>query len=212
MSNQISLEMRSTTTANNRKSTCSPSACQEAATAALDELETLPGLIAVLTYHRRQFFADCGIPYRRGYLFHGPPGTGKSSFSAALAGHLQCDIYHVSSLCCRALQSLTRSQINLASGDFSDGNLHRLFLALPRKCIVVIEDIDSAGIGREQGPSMQPVPPPPDSPLYPSVSPFGRNIPPPPGDPRKRNTVTLSGLLNAIDGNASQEGSSPPIY
>ena len=24
-------------------------------------------------------FADCGIPYRRGYLFHGPPGTGLSS-------------------------------------------------------------------------------------------------------------------------------------
>ncbi|KAF2027797.1 P-loop containing nucleoside triphosphate hydrolase protein [Setomelanomma holmii] len=81
----------------------------------------------------RQFFADCGIPYRRGYLFHGPPGTGKSSFSAALAGHLQCDIYH----------------INLASGDISDGSLHRLFLSLPRKCVVVIEDIDSAGIGRE---------------------------------------------------------------
>jgi chaperone BCS1 len=79
---------------------------------------------------------------------------------------------------------------------------------------VVIEDIDSAGIGREQGPSMQPVPPPPDSPLYSSVSPFGRHIPPPPppGDPRKRNTVTLSGLLNAIDGNASQEGSSHPTY
>ncbi|EAT87565.2 hypothetical protein SNOG_05174 [Parastagonospora nodorum SN15] len=90
----------------------------------------------------RGFFADCGIPYRRGYLFHGPPGTGKSSFSAALAGHLRCDIYH----------------INLASGDFSDGSLHRLFLGLPRKCVVVIEDIDSAGIGREQGPKKKPQP------------------------------------------------------
>jgi chaperone BCS1 len=183
-------------------------------TPASGDLETLPSLIAALTYNRRQFFADCGIPYRRGYLFHGPPGTGKSSFSAALAGHLQCDIYHASTLCCRALQLLMHSQINLASGDFSDGNLHRLFLALPRKCIVVIEDIDSAGIGREQGPSIQPIPPPPVSPLYSSVSPYGRHIPPPPppGDPRKRNTVTLSGLLNAIDGNASQEGKSPFTY
>ncbi|CAI9630527.1 unnamed protein product [Alternaria burnsii] len=85
----------------------------------------------------RSFFADCGIPYRRGYLFHGPPGTGKSSFSAALAGHLSCDIYH----------------INLSTGSISDGTLHRLFLGLPRKCVVVLEDIDSAGIGREQGPS-----------------------------------------------------------
>ncbi|KAF2833576.1 hypothetical protein CC86DRAFT_415436 [Ophiobolus disseminans] len=66
----------------------------------------------------RQFFADCGIPYRRGYLFQGP-------------------------------------LINLASGDLSDGTLHNLFLNLPRKCVVVIEDIDSAGIGREQGPSTQ---------------------------------------------------------
>lgn len=24
----------------------------------------------------KKFFADCGIPYRRGYMFYGPPGTG----------------------------------------------------------------------------------------------------------------------------------------
>ncbi|KAH7357601.1 P-loop containing nucleoside triphosphate hydrolase protein [Pyrenochaeta sp. MPI-SDFR-AT-0127] len=135
----------------------------------------------------RQFFADCGIPYRRGYLFYGPPGTGKSSFSAALAGHLGCDIYH----------------INLATGDISDGRLHRLFLGLPRKCIVVIEDIDSAGIGREQGPSTKPEP---DPLLHPDIL---NNLPPPPPksyEERRRNMVTLSGLLNAIDGNASQEG------
>jgi chaperone BCS1 len=90
----------------------------------------------------------------------------------------------------------------------SDGSLHRLFLALPKQCIVVIEDIDSAGIDREQGVSLEPVPVPtnPYDPIIPS------NIPPPPPLPehkrhrRVRNTVTLSGLLNAIDGNASQEG------
>ena len=80
------------------------------------------GVKRTANYLRRQFFADCGIPYRRGYLFYGPPGTGKSSFSAALAGHLGCDIYH----------------INLATGTISDGSLHRLFLGLPRKCIVVM--------------------------------------------------------------------------
>ncbi|KAJ4364989.1 hypothetical protein N0V83_008605 [Neocucurbitaria cava] len=138
----------------------------------------------------RQFFADCGIPYRRGYLFYGPPGTGKSSFSAALAGHLGCDIYH----------------INLATGDITDGGLHRLFLGLPRKCIVVIEDIDSAGIGREQGPSLRPNAATQD--LYDNHPGLLPNVPPPSrarGE-RRRNMVTLSGLLNAIDGNASQEG------
>ena len=37
-------------------------------------------------YHER------GIPYRRGYLLHGPPGSGKTSFIVALAGHLDYSI------------------------------------------------------------------------------------------------------------------------
>jgi chaperone BCS1 len=143
----------------------------------------------------RSFFADCGIPYRRGYLFHGPPGTGKSSFSAALAGHLSCDIYH----------------INLSTGNISDGTLHRLFLGLPRKCVVVLEDIDSAGIGREQGPddgteALKQA----ESAFADTHSLTGAVGPPPQLKHgralRRGNTVTLSGLLNAIDGNASQEG------
>jgi chaperone BCS1 len=27
----------------------------------------------------QKFFADCGIPFRRGYMFWGPPGTGTFS-------------------------------------------------------------------------------------------------------------------------------------
>lgn len=133
---------------------------------------------------RRTYFAECGIPYRRGYLFYGPPGTGKSSFSAALAGHLRCDIYHVS----------------LASGTITDADLHRLFLGLPRKCIVVIEDIDCAGISRErvdlQGAAH-----------VSGIMAF-EGVPQIPYEtPTSRHTsVTLSGLLNAIDGNTSQEG------
>jgi chaperone BCS1 len=33
-----------------------------------------------------KWYTDRGIPYRRGYLLHGPPGCGKSSFITALAG------------------------------------------------------------------------------------------------------------------------------
>ena len=32
------------------------------------------------------WYRDRGIPYRRGYLLHGPPGCGKSSYITALAG------------------------------------------------------------------------------------------------------------------------------
>ena len=37
-----------------------------------------------------KWYMDRGIPYRRGYLLHGPPGCGKSSFITALAG---CCLY-----------------------------------------------------------------------------------------------------------------------
>jgi mitochondrial chaperone BCS1 len=39
-----------------------------------------------------QWYSDRGIPYRRGYLLHGPPGCGKSSFITALAGEIEFSI------------------------------------------------------------------------------------------------------------------------
>lgn len=39
-----------------------------------------------------QWYYDRGIPYRRGYLLHGPPGCGKSSFITALAGEIEFGI------------------------------------------------------------------------------------------------------------------------
>lgn len=41
---------------------------------------------------RQEWYTAHGIPWRRGYLFYGPPGCGKTTAVAALAGHLKLDI------------------------------------------------------------------------------------------------------------------------
>jgi chaperone BCS1 len=43
-----------------------------------------------------RWYASRGIPYRRGYLLHGLPGTGKTSLSVALTGIFSLGIYCVS--------------------------------------------------------------------------------------------------------------------
>jgi len=80
-----------------------------------------------------KWYATRGIPYRRGYLFHGPPGTGKTSLSFALAGIFGLEIYAIS------LQEPT----------LTEGDLIQLFNGLPRRCIVLLEDVDAAGLIRD---------------------------------------------------------------
>ncbi|TGJ78956.1 hypothetical protein E0Z10_g9809 [Xylaria hypoxylon] len=86
-----------------------------------------------LNPRRRLFYSENGIPYRRGYLLHGPPGCGKSSLSLALAGFFGLDMYIV----------------NLAS--VYEYELEALFATLPARCFVLLEDIDAVGFRRKDG-------------------------------------------------------------
>src|SRR5260370_12305966 len=75
-----------------------------------------------------------GIPYRRGYLLHGPPGSGKTSFIQALAASLNFDIYLV----------------NLSLRGMADDKLALLLSQAPSRSIILMEDVDAAFSKRVQ--------------------------------------------------------------
>eukprot|EP00758_Cryptobia_borreli_P001583 Tbor_TRINITY_DN2359_c0_g1::TRINITY_DN2359_c0_g1_i1::g.112::m.112/K08900/BCS1; mitochondrial chaperone BCS1 len=98
------------------------------------------------------YYQNLGVPYRRGYLLHGPPGCGKSSFVMALAGELRLAI----------------CLLSLSNRALDDESLNSLLNSAPLCSIVLMEDIDRAFCNESR--------------------------------------VTMSGVLNALDGVAAQEG------
>lgn len=80
-----------------------------------------------------QWYSDRGIPYRRGYLLHGPPGCGKSSYITALAGELGFSI----------------CLLNLSERGLTDDRLNHLLNVAPERSIILLEDIDAAFVSRE---------------------------------------------------------------
>ncbi|KAK2005930.1 mitochondrial chaperone bcs1 [Colletotrichum eremochloae] len=121
----------------------------------------------------RSWYASRGLPYRRGYLLFGLPGTGKSSLSMSVAGCFGLDIYVLS----------------LAA--LNDGQLSALFRELPQRCVVLLEDVDAVGTTQSRVS---------DADDFETRSEDSRR------SPKAKGTVSLSGLLNVLDGVASQEG------
>ena len=83
---------------------------------------------------RQQWYLERGIPYRRGYLLHGPPGSGKTSFVQALAGELDFSV----------------AMVNLSEVGVTDDRLAYLLTKLPPRCILLLEDADAAFVNRRQ--------------------------------------------------------------
>ncbi len=112
-----------------------------------------------------KWYSERGIPYRRGYLFTGPPGTGKTSVVMVLATVFK-----------RALYILNLGGLE------DDNDLVSAFLDVPRGAFLLVEDVDVILASHRR-----------------------RKINSD-GEEKEVKGVTISALLNCIDGIMAQEG------
>ncbi|KAF9785436.1 P-loop containing nucleoside triphosphate hydrolase protein [Thelephora terrestris] len=128
------------------------------------------------------WYAERGIPFRRGYLLHGVPGSGKTSLIHSIAGELGLDIYVVS----------------LSAKGMCDNKLAKLMGRVPSRCILLLEDLDAAftrGVSRDEKSTGTPA-----TLTFPTSS-RKKDL-----DDEEDSTLSLSGLLNSLDGVAAAEG------
>ncbi|XP_031403318.1 AAA-ATPase ASD, mitochondrial-like [Punica granatum] len=127
----------------------------------------------------KEYYKKIGKAWKRGYLLYGPPGTGKSTMIAAMANFMNYDVYDL---------ELTTVKDN--------SELRKLLIDTSTKSIIVIEDIDcSLDLTGQRKKAKKKKEDDEDE--------EGK------GDPAKKmkeeeetkaSKVTLSGLLNFIDG------------
>ncbi|KAJ1264333.1 hypothetical protein BS78_09G255400 [Paspalum vaginatum] len=122
---------------------------------------------------RKDYYRRIGKAWKRGYLLYGPPGTGKSSLIAAMANHLRFNVY----------------DLELTAVD-SNCYLRRLLVSVPSRSILVVEDIDCT-IHIKQREKQQ---------LLQGESRDDDDDDHHHHQEKMRDKVTLSGLLNFVDG------------
>jgi len=124
-----------------------------------------------------EWYAPKGIPYRYGLLLYGPPGTGKTTLALALSSYFNRPIFI----------------LNLATVQ-NDNELLQAFMTVAKGGIILIEDADAAQKNRAAAV---------EAPTVGGQALVGGAYPPLPPSPAPG--ITLSGLLNAIDGIAASE-------
>lgn len=140
------------------------------------------------------WYCERGIPYRRGYLLHGVPGSGKSSLIMALAHEMQLPIY----------------MLQLSSEQMTDDTLNSLlqYGMHDPPTILLLEDVDlihsavlhrrkqrGGGLGLSDAEDEQ------EAEQAESDTEQDRR-----GGKRRGGRLTLSGLLNALDGPTATVG------
>ncbi|KAK7365095.1 hypothetical protein VNO80_13902 [Phaseolus coccineus] len=126
----------------------------------------------------KEYYAKVGKAWKRGYLLYGPPGTGKSSMIAAMANYMNYDVYDL---------ELTAVKENT--------ELRKLLIETSSKSIIVIEDIDCSidltgqRKKKKEKEKEKDEDEEPKNPVKKAEE-----------EENKGSKVTLSGLLNFIDG------------
>lgn len=104
----------------------------------------------------RDWYKVRGIPYRRGYMLTGPPGTGKTSLIMSISDELKMNMFFIS----------------LGSSTLNDDGLLNLMRTIPPGSIIIMEDVDAVSLNERDKA----------------------------GTTEKLKRVSLSCLLNVLDG------------
>lgn len=130
----------------------------------------------------KDWYIENGVPHNLGIMLYGPTGTGKTSFIKALGAYYDMPIYI----------------INVST--VTDHSLQDALFEVPPNSIVALEDIDTANLGkRDLSNRLLPIGDEPEEYMHQSKLQSFSNK-------EENEYLSLGGVLNAIDGIATQEG------